>query len=152
MNNAHSASNVQNNPKAYKKMIEGFDLIYVPIKSHLFFPSLCGEILLSLQHKFDLKKYKFNFCMYFVDCFNSLKEKKSFKEYDELKNTFDNQLKNLSYIDYFKFYFMISIKKILPFIDIFLYKIKLKKQLRYKVYYFENGHISFFNKKKNLLC
>ena len=152
MNNAHSASNLPNNPKAYKKMIKGFDLIYVPIKSHLFFPSLCGEILLSLQHKFDLKKYKFNFCMYFVDCFNALKEKKSFKEYDELKNAFNYQFKKLGYIDYIKFYSIISIKKILPIIDIFLYKIKFKKQLRYKSYFFENGHISFFNKKKKLLC
>lgn len=148
MNNADSASNLPNNQIAYKKMIKGFDLIHVPIKSHFFFPSLCGEILLSLQHKFDLKKYKFNFCMYFVDCLNALKEKKSFKEYDELKKIFNYQLKNLGYIDYFKFYYLISIKKILPFIDIFLYKIKLKKQLRYKSFFFENGHISFFNKKK----
>ncbi len=154
MNHPGSASFFLTDQTALKNMLKGFELKYVPIKSFFFFPSLGGEILLSLQSKFNLENYKFNFSKYFVDCFEALKElesnQKTFKKYRELKNTFHSQLRKLSFFEYLNFYYLLYFKKISPLMDLILYKLKIYKPLRYKSYLIENGHISYFNKKNNL--
>lgn len=155
INNTGSASQFLTDQTAFNNTFKGFELKYVPIKSYFFLPSLGGEILLSLQSKFNLENYKFNFSNYFVNCFEALKEfesnEKTIKKYPELKKIFYFQLKKLSYMEYFNFYYLLYFKKISPLIDLFLDKLKIYKPVKYKSYSVENGHISYFNKKKNLL-